>query len=106
MTSGMIGKVVQRSWMNLNGLRLDSGPYLSGAFESQVALERLQAQKEPLHKVTLGGIDGIINAGRFPRTWVHDPAFGIPFLSGTDILQADLSRVSLIAKSIVAQNRK
>jgi type I restriction enzyme, S subunit len=106
MTSNMIGKVIQRSWMNLNGLRLDSGPYLSGAFEARVALNRLQAKKEPLHKVTLGGIEGIVNAGRVPRTWVHDPAFGTPFLSSTDILQADLSRVSLIAKSAVDQNKK
>ncbi|RRR67071.1 MAG: restriction endonuclease subunit S [Candidatus Viridilinea halotolerans] len=106
MTNMTTGKVIQRSWMDLNGLRLDSGPYLSGAFEARVALERLQARKEPLHKVTLGGLDGIINAGRFPRTWVNDLNYGIPFLSSTDILQADLSRVSLIAKSAVAQNEK
>jgi len=106
MTNTTIGKVIQRSWMDLNGLRLDSGPYLSGAFEARVALERLQARKEPLYKVTLGSLDGIINAGRFPRTWVNDPNYGIPFLSSTDILQADLSRVSLIAKSAVSQNEK
>lgn len=106
MTSATIGKVIQRSWMDLNGLRLDSGPYLSGAFEARVALERLQAAKEPLQQVTLGGFEGIINAGRFPRNWVNDPRHGIPFLSSTDILQADLSHVSLISNSAVAQNAK
>lgn len=32
---------VMSSWMETNGLRLDSGPYLSGAIEAKVLLEKL-----------------------------------------------------------------
>lgn len=102
MTSNTIGKVIQRSWMDINGLRLDSGPYLSGAFDARVALERLQVEKEPLHKVTLGGMKGIYNGPRFPRIYVDDPAYGVPFLGSTDILAADLTNLSLLSKKQVA----
>ena len=55
-------------------------------------------------ELTSGGLNGIINAGRIARTWVNDPEYGIPFLSSTDILQADLSIVSLISKKTVQTN--
>jgi len=98
MTSDTIGKVIQRSWMNLNGLRLDSGPYLSGAFEARVALERLQAQKEPLHKLTKGYNGGIYNGPQFVRNYVDDLENGVPFLTSGSMLAADFSRVSLLSK--------
>lgn len=102
MTNTTIGKVIQRSWMDLNGLRLDSGPYLSGAFEARVALERLQAKKEKLHTVVQA--NGIYHAGREGRNYVDNPEFGVPFLGSTDILAADLSRLPFLSKSQVAAN--
>ncbi|MCG8029840.1 MAG: restriction endonuclease subunit S, partial [Candidatus Thiodiazotropha taylori] len=54
--------------------------------------------------LTDGGISGIINAGRITRLWVEDDQHGFPFLSSTDILQADLSNISHIAKSVARQN--
>ncbi|MCG7876660.1 MAG: restriction endonuclease subunit S [Candidatus Thiodiazotropha endolucinida] len=36
--------------------------------------------------------------------WVEDDQHGFPFLSSTDILQADLSNISHIAKSVARQN--
>ena len=50
---------VMSSWMENNGRRLDCNPYLSGAFEAKVILEKLSAKKEPLHEVTKGGMKGI-----------------------------------------------
>jgi type I restriction enzyme, S subunit len=73
---------VLSSWMEHNGRRLDSGPYLSGAMEAKVLLDRLPAEKQPLHKVTKEGLTGIYHAGRASRTYVDDPAYGVPFLRG------------------------
>jgi type I restriction enzyme S subunit len=90
--------------MSFNGRRLDCNPYLSGAFEAKVRLEKLRAKKTPLQKLTLGGMEGIYHAGREARTYVDDPKFGVPFLGSTDILAADLSRLPLISKKQVAAN--
>lgn len=98
MTNTTIGKVIQRSWMDLNGLRLDSGPYLSGAFEARVALERLQAKKEPLYKLTKGFSGGIYNGPQFVRNYVDDREYGVPFVTSGSMLLADFSRVALLSK--------
>jgi type I restriction enzyme, S subunit len=98
---------VMASWMESNQRRLDGNPYLSGAFEAKVILERLpKKNRQHLQDVTEGGIKGLVNAGRIARTWVNDPDYGVPFLSSTDILQADLSNVSLISKKAVKLNPK
>src|SRR5215211_4757860 len=78
--------------------RLDCGPYMSGAIEARELLEKLSARKDQLWKLTKGGMAGIINAGRINRLWVADSQNGLPFLSSTDVLQADLSRITYIAK--------
>jgi type I restriction enzyme, S subunit len=93
---------VMSSWMEHNGLRLDSGPYLSGAMEAMVLLDRLPVKKEPLCKVTKGGFNGIFNGPRFARIYVDDPSHGVPFLGSTDILAADLSYLPFLSKKQVA----
>ena len=97
---------VMVSWMREQGVRLDAPPFLSGAIEARKLLERLPVKKEPLERLTLGGEEGIFHAGRIKRQWVTDPKYGIPFLSSTDILQADLSRLALISKRAVKENPK
>jgi len=97
-------KAVPSSWIEHNGRRLDCGPYVSGAVEAKELLHRLSARKNQLQELTAGGISGIINAGRITRLWVDDNQHGFPFLSSTDILQADLSNISYIAKSVARQN--
>lgn len=98
----MRAKTVPSKWMRREGLRLDVGPYMSGALEAQVRLEELSARKDSLESVTLG----LVNAGRIKRLWVQDPEYGVPFLSSTDILKADISQIRLIAKSAVTANPK
>jgi type I restriction enzyme, S subunit len=61
-------KAVPSSWLEKEGRRLDSGPYLSGAMEAKVILERLREKKTPLKNVTKDGIHGIFNGPRFPRS--------------------------------------
>lgn len=95
---------VMSSWMESNGRRLDSSPYLSGAFEAKVILEKLSAKKQPLHEVTKGGLKGIFNGPRFSRNYVEDPEYGVPFLGSTDILAADLSNLPLLSKKQVASH--
>lgn len=47
---------------------------------------------------------GIFNGPRFPRVYVDNPTNGIPFLGSTDILDADLSNVSLLSKKQVEKD--
>src|SRR5713226_7061999 len=96
---------VMSSWLPIKGSRLDSRTYLSGGVEARMLLEKLRT-RESLWKLTLGGSAGIINAGRISRAWVNDPRYGIPFLSSTDILQADLTNISFIARKSVELNPK
>lgn len=86
------------SWMNRNGWRLDSQPYLSGAVETRLLLNSLSVEQQPLNELTKNGSEGIFNGPRFVRNYVTDPKYGIPFLRGSDILTADLSQLRLISK--------
>ncbi len=99
-------KFVPSAWIEKEGRRLDCGPYLSGAIEAKLLLERLPVRKDPLHKLTLGEQDGIFHAGRESRKWVEDPNFGMPFFSSSEVLLADLSRAPLISRKQVAANPK
>ena len=93
------------SWLREQGFRLDAPPFLSGAIEARKLLEQLPVKKEPLALLTQGDL-GIFHAGRVKRNWVIEPEYGVPFLSSTDILQADLSRLSLISKQVIVENPK
>ena len=97
-------KAVPSTWLETEGRRLDCGPYMSGAIEARQLLKKLSARKDYLQDLTKNGIAGIVNAGRISRIWVNNHDHGYPFLSSTDILQADLSNVSFIAKSVARQN--
>jgi type I restriction enzyme S subunit len=97
-------KAVPSTWLERDGRRLDCGPYMSGALEARVLLESLQARNDKLHTITLGGISGIFHAGRIKRVWVDSPDHGRPFISSTEILQADLSHLPYISTRAVAEN--
>jgi hypothetical protein len=93
---------VRFNWLEDQGFRLDSNPYLSGAYEARKLLERIPGTM-PLRDVVRMPT-GIFHAGRSVRRWVTDSEHGIPFFSSTDILEADLSSLPLIAKSAVDAN--
>ena len=84
--------------MQLNGRRLDCNPYLSGGFEAKVQLEKLRARKQQLHELTSGYNGGIYNGPQFVRNYVKDPRYGVPFLSSSSMLLADLSTVPLLKR--------
>src|SRR5262249_15804513 len=93
---------VMASWLREQGFGLDAPPFLSGAIETRKLLEQLPV-KDPLALLTQGDL-GIFHAGRIKRNWVTELEYGIPFLSSTDILQADLSSLPLISKQVVTEN--
>ena len=97
-------RTISSALIELEGRRLDCGPYMSGAIEARHHLEELSAKKDRLCELTEGGISGIINAGRIARVWVDSPEHGYPFLSSTDILYSDLSYLALISKSVAKKN--
>jgi type I restriction enzyme S subunit len=98
----MKATVIRSGWMQENGLRLDGGPYLSGAPEAKAILRKLTARKDRLQDVTRGRMAGIFNGPRFARAYVDDPRYGAPFLGSTDILAADLSHLPLISSKQLA----
>lgn len=99
-------KTIPSDWLQSEGCRLDVGPYMSGALEAKAILASLSVPKMPLQDLTLGGMGGLVNAGRIKRVWVTDPDHGRPFLSSTDIFQADLSTLRLISNKAVSDNPK
>jgi type I restriction enzyme S subunit len=97
-------KMVPSSWLERDGRRLDCGPYMSGALEAKVLLEAIKVRKDPLRTLTAGGMSGIFNGPRFARSYVEDPAHGVPFLGSTDILNADLNNLALLSHKQVLSN--
>jgi type I restriction enzyme S subunit len=91
-------RTVPSSWIEKEGRRLDCGPYLSGAIEAKVLIEKLPVRKSPLREVTQGGMTGIFNGPKFIRNYVDNPQYGIPFLTSGTMLLADLSNVGLLSR--------
>jgi hypothetical protein len=90
--------VIHSTWMDGYGYRLDCSPYLGGALETKVLLEKLALRKEPLQTLTKGFDGGIYNGPKFSRTWVESPEFGVPFVGSSAMLYADLSDLPLLSK--------
>ncbi len=91
-------KTIPSAWLEIEGRRLDCGPYMSGAIEAKELLKKLRVSKEPLQDLTAD----IYHAGREGRTWVDSPEYGVPFMGSTDILASDLSMLPLMSKKQIA----
>lgn len=91
-------RIVRSSWLEEGGRRLDCNPYMSGALEARAALEALKVRKESLKLLTKGHAGGIYNGPIFSRRWVNDLAYGVPFLSNSDMLNMDHAALPLLSK--------
>jgi len=91
-------KSVPSSWLERDGRRLDCGPYMSGALEAKVLLESLNARKDRLADLTAGYKGGIYNGPQFKRNYVDSIDHGVQFLTGGDVLTADLRRLPLLSQ--------
>lgn len=89
-------KVVPSIWIEHNGRRLDCGPYVSGAIEAKELLSQMNTT--PLRRLTAGHKGGIYNGSPFVRNYVEDPDHGVPFLTTSSLLQADLTNLSFLSK--------
>lgn len=98
-------RVVRSVWLDKGGRRLDCNPYMSGALEARDALDNLKAHKEPLHTLTSGYAGGIYNGPMFRRNYVESPEYGVPFVTSGNMLQADLSNLSLLKKKDAKSSR-
>ena len=92
-------KLVPSAWIEREGRRLDCGPYLSGAVEARVLIERLPVLRADLRDLTDGHEGGIYSGQQFARNWVSDPEHGVPFLSGSTMLHANFMHADLLRKS-------
>lgn len=94
--------IIRSSWMPGYGYRMDCSPYLGGALETKILLEKLPLRKDKLHTLTAGFDGGIYNGPKFPRTYVESPEFGVPFMGGSSMLYSDLSDLPLLSKKQAA----
>jgi type I restriction enzyme S subunit len=92
--------VIRSSWIPGYGYRLDCQPYLGGALETKVLLEKLPFRKDELCQVT----SAIYHAGRQARRWVDLPEYGVPFISSSDLQKADFSDMPFMSKRQIAEN--
>lgn len=96
-------KAIPSTWLENNGRRLDCGPYMAGAVEIRELLKKHKTDVLP--DLTAGHDGGIYNGPQFERNYVDDAQHGVPFLTTTFMMQADLSRLPLLSKKD-AQSRK
>lgn len=104
-TSFKNARIVRSGWLEEGGRRLDCNPYMSGALEARDTLRRLSVRKDALSTLTFGHDGGIFNGPVFARVWVDDPKFGVPFLSGSDVLTADLSKLPLLKRAYARSSK-
>lgn len=104
-TSFKNARIVRSGWLQEGGRRLDCNPYMSGALEARDTLKQLKARKDALSTLTAGHTGGIYNGPVFARIWVDDPRYGVPFLSNSDMLNADLANLPLLQRRY-AESRK
>ena len=88
-------KAIPSTWLENNGRRLDCGPYMSGAVEIREILKKHRTELLP--DLTAGHDGGIYNGPQFGRNYVDDAQYGVPFLTTTFMMQADLSRLPLLS---------
>jgi|SRR6266511_622897 len=105
MKLGNLKNPVMASWLREQGFRLDAPPFLSGAIEARKLLEQLSVKKEPLVSLTKGYHGGIYNGPMFRRNYVTDPEHGVPFLTSSGILLADLSTLPLLSRKYAMSSR-
>ena len=89
---------VTSAWINRYDDRLDASTFINGSVEAEIALERLDAAKQPLRTLTTGHDGGLYNGPMFKRVYVQDPAHGVPFMTASPMLLADLTTLSLLNK--------
>ena len=88
---------VVQSLFIVNASRFDASYHLSGGVQS-----RARVLKSPYGIGSIGDASkDIFYGGRNRRVYVTSKAHGIPFLSSSSILKADLSDVKMVSKKLI-----
>ena len=90
--------VARKAWLVEEGLRLDAAAYAVGGIEARELIRKGPWRVEPLVEVAQ-----LFNESRFARTYVTDATRGVPYLTGTDMLSADLVDLLLLSKARTAR---
>ncbi|MBX3660987.1 MAG: hypothetical protein KF804_00920 [Burkholderiales bacterium] len=96
-------KTVPISWVDRWGARLDCGPFLSGAIEAKIRLEQLRRRALPLRELVEEPY-GIYKGKLLRRLFVNDSKYGVPFLTSSGMLRADLSHAPKLSRRIAADD--
>ena len=91
-------KVIPSRWLEQQGRRFDCGPYLSGAIEARILLERLPVRRAEPRDVTHGHDGEIFKGAQFARNYVPRPEHGVPFLSSSAMLHAEFTHAELLRR--------
>src|SRR5947209_2466602 len=83
----------RRDWLDFQGLRLDAAAYSSGGLQV-----RDQLLSGPWICSRLDGVSKTVLEARFARTYVQDPAHGVPYLTASDMLLADLKGLLYLSR--------
>src|SRR5215217_1376041 len=84
---------VKRDWLTDQASRLDAAAYGEGGL---AARDRIKAGPWPW--CPLGELATVYLPPRFSRRYIYDPSRGVPFLSSSDMLLADLSGLPLLSR--------
>src|SRR5687768_5185154 len=81
----MRGFIARSAWLAPERYRLDAAAYAAGGLEAR---DRIHAGPWPSKR--LDQVSRPFNEARFARTYVMDPAHGVPYLTASDMRLVDL----------------
>lgn len=90
--------VVKSGWLDKEGRRLDATAYAEGGLEA-----RDRITNGPLPWEPLAGVARLFNQSRFARIYISDPTRGAPYLTGSDMLLADLKGLLYLSRARTPQ---
>ena len=93
--------VARKHWLTEEGSRLDAATFAAGGLEARDRIFRCQWPKRRLGEVCTASYEA-----RFARRYIMDPSRGTPFLTGSDMLLADLRGLLYLSKRATPQMQK
>ena len=98
---------IPSGWLQSGGRRLDCGPYTSGAIELRQRLNGHECKR--LIEMCAGPKGGIfrppIFGMKFAQNVVYSPEYGVPFLTSSSMLHADISNLPLISRKMATSKK-
>jgi len=90
--------IAKQRWIAEQGLRLDAGAYAGGALAV-----RDRVVEGPWAWRRLDAVVDLFTGARFARTYVPDSRYGVRYITGSDMLLADLTGLLYLSKKNTPQ---